>query len=242
MLKFAPQLVKYGQVILAGARHRPKATWACSPRAAKCKRVHTLPPQLAFNHRLPVTHEPLVARTLRPDVFKAFGLRLKPEQLGLVVGIGKVLDLQPLIFVKRCEQQAKLFLKFIQVGDGTVGKVGRFKDKTFGDVTAAPERIEQNQIVHEKSIGCAFKHIHMRWDLPTSRCCLVHHLLNVDQIIYQLFHGAGAVDFIDGDLGFLNMRQRPIHVRAGGAAEAVRLKAGRNAASAAVSWPSSACR
>ncbi len=61
--------------------------------------------------------------------------------------------LQPLIFVERSQQQTKLFLKVIQVGNRVVGEVGRFKDEAFGDVTAAPMMIEHHQIALKKSVG-----------------------------------------------------------------------------------------
>ena len=83
---------------------------------------------------------------------------LIPEQLGLVVRIGKILNLQPLIFVQRSQQQAELFLKFVQVGNRAVGQVGGFKDKAFGDVAAAPQMIEQNQIADKETVGWTFKH------------------------------------------------------------------------------------
>jgi hypothetical protein len=68
------------------------------------------------------------------------------------------LDLQPLIVMEGCQQQTELLLKFIQVGDGTVGQIRRFKDKAFGDVAAAPQMIEQNQIADKETVGWTFKH------------------------------------------------------------------------------------
>ena len=151
------QLVEQRQIILAQGGVAGERLGDIFQRARNVK-DDALPPEFAFDHRLPVTREPFVARTLRPDIFKPFGLLLIAEQFGFVVRVGKVLDLQPLIFVERSQQQAELVLKFVQVGDGAVGEVGRFKDKTFGDVTAAPEMIEQNQIADEKTVGRAFKH------------------------------------------------------------------------------------
>ena len=140
-----------------------------------------------------------------------------------IIRIAIVLDLQPLIFVERRQQQAKLLLKFVQVGNRTVGEVGRFKDKALGDIPAAPERIEQNQIAHEKSVGGAFKH---KSDMPGFAARgRVHYLLHASQVVHQLFNGSGAVNFIDGDTGFLNVRQRPLQMRAGDAAEAMCMQA-----------------
>ena len=211
------QLVEQGQVILAQGGVAGECPGRVFQRARHIK-DHALPPELALNHRLPVTREPFIARTLRPDIFKPFGLLLIPEQFGFVIRVGKVLNLQPLIFVERSQQQTKLFLKFVQVGDGTVGEVGRFKDKALGDVTAAPQMIEQNQIAHEKSVGWTFKH---KSDaLGFAPLHVVHHLLDAVQVIHELLDGADRFAFVDGDVGFLNVRPRPLHVRAGGVAEA----------------------
>jgi hypothetical protein len=118
-----------------------------------------------------------------------------------------------------------LVLKFVQVGNRTVRKVGRFKDKTFGDVTAAPERIEQNQIVYEKSIRGAFKHesdalgFHgdaRRRLLPQ----FIADLFNPRQVFHELWHGANRPGVVDSDVGFLNVRQRPFQVFAGNGAKA----------------------
>jgi hypothetical protein len=126
---------------------------------------------------------------------------------------------------------AELVLKFVQVGNWAVGEVGRFKDKALGDVTAAPERIEQNQIVHKKAVGGAFKHKSGpegfdgdtgRWLLPQ----FIARLFNPVQVIHKLRHTAHCPHFVDGDVGFLNVRHCPFHVGAGGAAEAVRMQAG----------------
>ena len=212
------QLVKQRQVILAQGGVAGECLGRVFQRARHIEN-HALPPEFAFNHCLPVTREPFIARTLRPDILKPFGLLLKPEQFGFVIGIGKVLDLQPLAFVQRSQQQAKLFLKFVQVGNRAVGQVGRFKDKALGDVTAAPQMIEQNQIAHKKTIGWTFKHKSdaLGFVPPVARR---PHLLDADQVVHELLHRAGAVDFVDGDIGFLNVRQRPLHVCAGGVAEA----------------------
>ena len=117
-----------------------------------------LPPELALDHRLPVTREPLVARPFRPDIVEPPGLGLKPEQFRFVVRVGEVLNLQPLVFVQRSQKPAEFILKIVQVGDGAVGEVGRFKDKTLGDVAAAPQMIEQDQIADKETVGWTFKH------------------------------------------------------------------------------------
>ena len=186
------QLVEQRQVILAQGGVGGERLGNIFQRARHIK-DHALPPQFAFGHGLPVTREPFVARTLRPDIFKPLRLLLKPQQLGLVIGIGKVLDLQPLIFVERRQQQAKLLLKIVQVGDGAVGEVGRFKDEAFGDITAAPQMIEQNQIADKKTVGWTFKH---KSDaLGFSPFGVVHHLLDAVQVFHELLDGAARICF-----------------------------------------------
>ena len=78
VFKLAPQLVEDRPVILAqrGVAVRQPGGVFQRPRNVN---DDALPPQFAFHHCLPVTHEPLVARTLRPGIFKAFGLLLEPE-------------------------------------------------------------------------------------------------------------------------------------------------------------------
>jgi hypothetical protein len=181
------QLVEQRQIILAQGGVAGERLGNIFQRARHIKN-HALPPELAFGHRLPVTREPFVARTLRPDVFKPFGLLLIAEQFAFVVRVGEVLDLQPLVFVQRSQQQAELFLKFVQVGNRAVGQVGGFKDKAFGDVAAAPQMIEQNQIADKETVGWTFKH---KSDaLGFSPLHVVHHLLDAVQVIHELRDGA----------------------------------------------------
>jgi hypothetical protein len=60
--------------------------------------------------------------------------------------------------------------------------------------------IKQNQIADKKTVGWAFKH---KLDaLGFALLGVVHHLLDANQVIHELFHRAGAVHFIDGDVGF----------------------------------------
>jgi hypothetical protein len=66
--------------------------------------------------------------------------------------------LQPLILVKRGEEETELILKIIEVGNLAVGEVGRFKDKPLCHVTTAPKQIEDNQVADKKTVGSAFKH------------------------------------------------------------------------------------
>ena len=211
------QLVEHGQVILAQRAIGGERPGRVFQRAGHIK-DYALPPEFAFGHRLPVACEPFVARTLCPDILKPLRLLLIPEQFGFVVRIGKVLNLQPLVFVQRSQQQAELFLKFIQVGDGTVGEVRRFKDKTFGDITAAPQMVEHHQIAHKKTVGWTLKH---KSDaLGFAPLHVVHYLLDAVQVIHELLDGADRFAFVDGDVGFLNVRPCPLHVRAGGVTEA----------------------
>ena len=130
------------------------------------------------------------------------------------------MDLQPLIVMEGCQQQTELLLKFIQVGDGTVGQIRRFKDKAFGDITAAAQMIEQNQIADKETVGWTFKH---KSDaLGFSPLHVVHHLLDVVQGIHELLDGAHGFAFVDGDIGFADVRPCPFHVGAGGLAKAAR--------------------
>jgi len=71
---------------------------------------------------------------------------------------------------------------------------------------------------------------------------VVHHLLDVVQVIHELLDGAHGFAFVDGDIGFADVRPCPFHVGAGGLAKAARVQTAAQAVSAAVSWPSSACR
>ena len=54
--------------------------------------------------------------------------------------------MQPLILVKRGEQETEVILEIVEVRHLAVGEVGRFKDKPLRDEATAPELIEDNQI------------------------------------------------------------------------------------------------
>jgi hypothetical protein len=114
--------------------------------------------EFAFGHGLPVAREAFVAGAFGPDIGKLLRLLLVAQQFPLVIGIAEVLHLQPLVLVKRGEQETELILKIVEVGDLAVGEVGRFKDKPLRHVTTAPEQIEDNQIADKKTVGSAFKH------------------------------------------------------------------------------------
>ena len=114
------------------------------------------------------------------------------------------------------EEPAELFLKVVQVGDGAVGEVGRFKDEALGDITAAPQVIEQDQIADKETVGWTFRHIlYALGLLPPG---IFDHLLNPDEVGHELLDGANGFALVDGEAGFADMRHRPFHVRAGGAA------------------------
>ena len=117
-----------------------------------------LPAEFAFCHGLPVAREAFVAGALGPDVGKLLRLLLVAQQFPLVIGIAEVLHLQPLVLVKRGEQETELILKIVEVGNLAVGEVGRFKDKPLRHEATAPELIEDNQIADKYTIGSAFKH------------------------------------------------------------------------------------
>ena len=76
---------------------------------------------------------------------------------------------------------------------GLLVRSGGFKDKAFGDVTAAPQMIEQNQIADKETVGWTFKH---KSDaLGFSPLHVVHHLLDAVQVIHELLDGADAICF-----------------------------------------------
>ena len=65
----------------------------------------------------------------------------------------------------------------------------------------------------------------MRWDLPpfgaaSSITCWTRFRSSTSCWTVRT-----CLAFVDGDVGFLNVRQRPFHVGAGGVAEAVRMQA-----------------
>ena len=114
--------------------------------------------EFAFGHGLPVAREAFVAGAFGPDIGKFLRLLLVAQQFPLVIGIAEVLHLQPLVLVKRGEQETELILKIVEVGDLAVGEVGRFKDEPLRHITTAPEQIEDNQVADKKTVGSAFKH------------------------------------------------------------------------------------
>ena len=66
--------------------------------------------------------------------------------------------MQPLLFTQRGEHERKLVLEIVQLADLCVRQVRRFKDETFGDETAFLQRVENDQIIEEISIGRLLKH------------------------------------------------------------------------------------
>ena len=75
------------------------------------------------------------------------------------VGIAVILNLQPLLFTQRGEHQRELVLEAVEFGGLRVRQVRRFKNEALGDVTALPQRIENDQIIEEVSVGCLLEHM-----------------------------------------------------------------------------------
>ena len=78
VFKLAPQLVEDRPVILAQRRVAVRQPGGVFQRTRNVNN-NALPAQLAFDHGLPVSGEPLVARPFRPGVFKPLRLLLEPE-------------------------------------------------------------------------------------------------------------------------------------------------------------------
>src|SRR5581483_3682650 len=96
---------------------------------------------------------------LRPDVRETFCLLLVAQQLGFVIGVREVLDLQPLVFVEGRQQETKLFLKIVQIGNRAVRQIGSFENKSLRHISTAPQRIEQQKIADEETIRRTLEHI-----------------------------------------------------------------------------------
>ena len=221
--EFGLQLVEQRQIIPAQGGVAGECLRNIIQRAGHIKN-HPLPPEFALGHGLPVAREPFVARPLRPDIFKPFRLGLIPEQFAFVVRVRKILNLQPLILVERSQQQAKLFLKVVQVGNRAVGEVGRFKDKALGHITAAPQMIKQDQIADKEAVGWTFKHKSKVLGFPAWP--VRDDPLDPVQDGHQLSHRADDVALVDGDVGFTDMRPGPFQVGARDVVAGARAQAG----------------
>jgi hypothetical protein len=66
--------------------------------------------------------------------------------------------LEPLILVERRQQQAKLVLKIVQVGNWTIRQIRRFEYEALRHIAAAPQQIENDHFADEETIGCALEH------------------------------------------------------------------------------------
>jgi hypothetical protein len=128
MLKLGLQLLQQGRVIVPPGGHRLELGRDILQRARNVE-DDPLPAEFAIRHSLPIASESLIAGAFGPDVGKPFRLHLITEQLLFVIRIAEVLHLQSLVLVERGEQQTKLFLKVIQIGDRAVGQVRRLEDE-----------------------------------------------------------------------------------------------------------------
>ncbi len=75
--------------------------------------------------------------------------------MAFLIRVAEVLHLEALVFVEGSQQQAELVLELVQVRGRAVGQVGGVQAEPLGDVTAAPQVIEHNQVANEEAVGSA---------------------------------------------------------------------------------------
>src|ERR1700694_3036771 len=117
-----------------------------------------LTPQSAVNHRLPVTRKPFVTAAPRPNVRRTFSLPMITQQVSAIIRVAEPLHLKTQLVVQTGEQQRELILKRVQVFGSSRAQISWFDDKTFRDVTAFAQAVEDDEVANEITVGSRFKH------------------------------------------------------------------------------------
>src|SRR4051794_25857420 len=118
-----------------------------------------LSPQSAFDHLLPIALKTLIAGSPCPGIrYQPFGCLPVVQKLVPVVGIAEELNLQALVVIQRRQQQTNLVLKFVQFRNLALREIGRLENKTFRDISALRQAVEDHQIPNKITVGCLVKH------------------------------------------------------------------------------------